>query len=277
MILPRSHLAAASICCLILCSGVAAQNPPVSETNRVLYYDEDGIQKPELAPTDFSSVVSNSCEYDGAGIVRISLVVNPQGKPEDVAPLYPFNDDLDKMAVGVAKVDHFVPGKRDGFPVAVAQELEIRLTLCTIKVVEKDGTTSSRLRLKSTPRQILFPSPKQPLPPLPPIDHQLPVTPELRKRLQEKRSDVSAPVPIETPEAEFPHDQRRNGSGGVCLVQLFVDAKGQPRALRIRRGINEAFDQKALDAVARYRFTPAKRGKDPIPVRMNIEVNFRSY
>jgi protein TonB len=271
----RCRLAVIAAACVTLCAGAAAQTPPTSKPNVVVYYNEDGIKAPELAPTDFSPVVSNDCEYHGAGIVRVSLVVNPNGRSEKVAPLYPFNDDLDKMAVGIAEVDRFSPGAKDGVPVSVAQELEIKLTLCTVRFVDKDGATSERLRLKSAPAQRLSPAPKQPLPPLPPIAGQIAATPELVKRYEKMKPSISAPVPVVTPEAEYPRELRKNGVGGVCLVRLVVDAKGQPQAMRIMRGINEQLNEKALEAVAKYRFMPAKKGKDPIPVGMSIEVNFR--
>jgi len=259
--------------CLILCNGAAAQSSPASEPN--VYYTEDGIKAPELSPADFSPVVSNNCEHDGAGIVRISLVVNPQGKSEKVAPLYPFNDDIDKAAVSIAEVDRFSPGAKDGVPVAVAQELEIKLTVCRVKIADKDGTASVRLRLKSAPVQRLFPAPKQQLPGLLPIVRQVPATPELAKQYSKLKPDHSSPVPLETPEAEWPSKLRN--VEGACLVSLVIDANGQPQAMRVVRGTNEQFDEKALEAVAKYRFRPAKKGNDPIPVRMSIVVNFKLH
>ncbi|MGA8087769.1 MAG: energy transducer TonB [Terracidiphilus sp.] len=267
------------VCCPILYNGAVAQTSPPSEPNGAVYYNENGIKSPELAPTDFSPVVSNNCEYEGAGIVRISLVINAQGNSDQVAPLYPFNDDIDKAAVSVAKVDRFSPGSKDGVPVAVAQELQVKLTVCRVSIVDKDGTTSARIRLKSAPVQKLFPAPKQPLPPLPPIEGQMTATPgsamQLAKEFAKLHPDYSHPVPLETPEAEWPAEQR--GREGICLVSLVIDANGQPQAMRIVRGTNEQFNEKALEAVAKYRFRPAKNGKDPVPVRMSIVVNFRLH
>jgi TonB family protein len=265
----------ATVCCPILCSRAVAQSSPASEPNAVVYYNEDGIKAPEFAPTDFSPVVLNNCEYEGAGIIRISLVVDPQGRSEKVAPLYPFNDDIDKAAVSIAGVDRFSPGTKDGVPVAVAQELEIKLTVCKVKIVNTDGTTTARLRLKSTPVQKLFPAPKQPLPALSPIVGQVPATPDAIKQYEKTKPKISPPVPLVTPAAEWPPKQQ--GLEGACLVRLVIDARGQPQALRIERGTNEQFNEKALEAVEKYRFTPAKKGGDPIPFRMSIVVNFKLH
>ena len=112
--------------------------------------------------------------------------------------------------VSIAEVDRFSPGAKDGVPVAVAQELEIKLTLCRVKILNKDGTMSDRLRLKSVPVQRLYPA-SQTLP-APPAFIQVPL--------------IQAPVPLETPEPEYPPELRARHIGGVCLTQLVVDAKG---------------------------------------------------
>jgi TonB family protein len=36
-------------------------------------------------------------------------------------------------------------------------------------------------------------------------------------------------------------------------------------------------DEKALEAVRKYKFKPAMKGGAPVPVMMSIEVNFRLY
>ncbi|WP_204101437.1 TonB family protein [Occallatibacter savannae] len=158
---------------------------------------------------------------------------------------------------------------------AIAQELEIKLTACRIKLEGKDGTTSVRLRLKSAPIQKLFPAPKEPLPGLLPSVGQVPATPELAKQLGKVKSDVTAPVALATAEAEWPPELRN--VEGLCLVRLVVDAKGEPQALRVEQGTNEQFNEKALEAVEKYRFKPARKGKDPIPIKMSIVVHFKLH
>ena len=279
-------LSALSVCCLILSIAAAAQTSPTNASNGLVYYEGDGIKRPALASTDASQFVSDDCKYDGAGIIRLSLVVNTAGGSENVAALYPFGDNLDKVAMAIAKLDHFIPGTKDGVPVPVAEELEVKLILCTIKVVDDDGKTSERIRLKSAPVQRLSPAPKQSLPSLSPAMASIPVTPENKKLIETMMSNTkvskanpgdSYPVPIKTPEAEFPPDLRARAMEGACLISVVVDANGSPQAMRVVRSMREEFDEKALEAVAKYLFSPAKKNKDAIPVRMLIEVNFRLH
>lgn len=263
------------LCLPVVWVRATAQTPSASEPKAVIFYNEDGVQSPALAQTDFSPVVSSKCEYEGAGIVRLSLVVNAEGRSEKVSPLYPFHDDIDKAAVSIAEVDRFSPGTKDGVPVAVAQELEVRLTACRIKTEGKDGTTSVRLRLETAPIQKLFPAPKHHLPALAVPVSQVPATAEMVKQLGKMRSDITPPVALVTPEAQWPQEMRN--VEGVCIVRLVVDAKGQPQALRIEQGTNKQFNEKALEAVEKYRFKPARKGQDPIPVMMSIVVHFKLH
>jgi TonB family protein len=89
---------------------------------------------------------------------------------------------------------------------------------------------------------------------------------------------VSAPVPIFQPEAEFSDEARRAKYQGVCLISLIVDAQGNPQNPRVLRALGMGLDEKALEAVRKYKFKPAmKDGRTPVPVMITIEVNFRLY
>ncbi len=89
---------------------------------------------------------------------------------------------------------------------------------------------------------------------------------------------ISAPVPIVWPEAEFSDEARRAKYQGVCLVSLIVDAQGNPQNPRVVRPLGMGLDEKALEAVRKYKFKPAlKDGRTPVPVMITVEVNFRLY
>jgi TonB family protein len=89
---------------------------------------------------------------------------------------------------------------------------------------------------------------------------------------------VSAPVAVFTPEAEFSDEARRAKYQGVCLISVIVDAQGNPQDPRVIRALGMGLDEKALEAVRKYKFKPAmKDGRTPVPVRITIEVNFRLY
>jgi TonB family protein len=89
---------------------------------------------------------------------------------------------------------------------------------------------------------------------------------------------VSAPVVLFEPEAEFSDDARRAKHQGVVLVSIIVDAQGHPQNARVVRALGMGLDEKAIEAVMKYRFKPAmKDGKTAVPVQINVEINFRLY
>jgi TonB family protein len=89
---------------------------------------------------------------------------------------------------------------------------------------------------------------------------------------------ISEPVPLIQPEAEFSDEARRAKYQGVCLIQIIVDAQGNPQNPRVVRPLGMGLDEKALEAVRKYKFKPAmKRDGTPVPVMVTVEVNFRLY
>jgi len=89
---------------------------------------------------------------------------------------------------------------------------------------------------------------------------------------------ISAPQPLLTPEAEFSDEARRAKYQGEVMITLIVDAQGNPQNPRVVRPLGMGLDEKALEAVRKYKFKPAlKDGKPPVPVIITIAVNFRLY
>ena len=88
---------------------------------------------------------------------------------------------------------------------------------------------------------------------------------------------VSQPVPIFTPDAEFSDEARRAKYQGVCEISVIIDAQGNPQSPRVVRPLGMGLDEKALAAVMRYRFKPAKKDGRPVAARIAVMVNFRLY
>jgi periplasmic protein TonB len=88
---------------------------------------------------------------------------------------------------------------------------------------------------------------------------------------------VSQPVPIFTPEAEFSDEARRQKYEGVCLISVIIDAQGNPQSPRVVRALGMGLDEKALQAVMKYRFKPARKDGKPVAVRISVMVNFRLF
>jgi periplasmic protein TonB len=88
---------------------------------------------------------------------------------------------------------------------------------------------------------------------------------------------VAAPQLIYAVDPEFSDEARRAKFQGVCVVSLVVDAKGNPQRVQVIRHLGMGLDQKAISAVKQYKFKPATLQGRPVPVEVNVEVNFRIY
>lgn len=88
---------------------------------------------------------------------------------------------------------------------------------------------------------------------------------------------VSAPQLIYSVDPEFSDEARRAKYQGICVVSVIVDAQGNPQHVRVVRPLGMGLDEKAVEAVKQYRFKPAVYKGHPVPVEVDVEVNFRIY
>ena len=88
---------------------------------------------------------------------------------------------------------------------------------------------------------------------------------------------VTAPVPIQMSEPEYSKEAKEAKFNGIVLVGLIVDTQGMPQNVHVLRGVGMGLDQNAIDAVKQYRFKPAMEGDKPVPVEVNLEVNFQIF
>jgi protein TonB len=86
---------------------------------------------------------------------------------------------------------------------------------------------------------------------------------------------VSAPVPTFKPEPEYSEEARKAKWQGAVLLELVVDADGVPQNIKVIRSLGLGLDQKAIEAVQKWRFKPGQKDGRAVPVFANIEVNFR--
>ena len=86
---------------------------------------------------------------------------------------------------------------------------------------------------------------------------------------------VSAPKLVYAPDPEYTKKAQEANYQGVCVIALIVDTEGKPERVHVLRHLGMGLDQKAVEAVKQYKFTPALLQGKPVPVQVNIEVNFR--
>jgi periplasmic protein TonB len=75
--------------------------------------------------------------------------------------------------------------------------------------------------------------------------------------------------------AAYPSGARADDVEGDVGVEIVVDREGRVVEARVVRPAGNGFDDAALTAIRRYRFTPAQREGNPVRVRMPWSVQFR--
>jgi periplasmic protein TonB len=88
---------------------------------------------------------------------------------------------------------------------------------------------------------------------------------------------VTAPRAIYDPDPEYSEEARKAKYQGSVLLWAIIGPDGRPHDLHIARSLGMGLDQKALDAVAKWRFQAATKDGQPVAVQVNIEVSFRLY
>lgn len=83
------------------------------------------------------------------------------------------------------------------------------------------------------------------------------------------------PVLLYKTEPEYSEEARKAKVQGVVILAAEVDENGRLRNIRVTRPLGLGLDERALGAVAQWRFRPATANGRFVPHSVSIEVNFR--
>jgi outer membrane biosynthesis protein TonB len=94
---------------------------------------------------------------------------------------------------------------------------------------------------------------------------------------------VAAPKVLHAPDPKLTDSARKNKLDGISVVGVIVGTDGKPYNVHLVRSMSEGLDQtlqpaaleqdqKAIEAVQRYKFRPATYQGRPVPVEVTIEV-----
>jgi TonB family protein len=59
------------------------------------------------------------------------------------------------------------------------------------------------------------------------------------------------------------------------MLSIVVNTDGKAEDVKVVKSLGMGLDEKAIEAVMKWRFTPGKNKGVPVKVRAQIEVNFR--
>jgi protein TonB len=90
----------------------------------------------------------------------------------------------------------------------------------------------------------------------------------------EPGGDVKSPKLIHYVEPAFSSSSKEAFVEGVVRLSTVVKLDGVPADVHVLKGLNSEEDQKAMDALAKWRFKPGTKNGQPVNVRVTVEVEF---
>jgi protein TonB len=83
------------------------------------------------------------------------------------------------------------------------------------------------------------------------------------------------PIPGNNPSPVYPEIARRAGVEGTVWVKIWVDKEGNPKKAQVIKSDAELFNQPAIEAAMKWKFTPAIMNNGPVAVWVSIPFKFR--
>lgn len=268
--------AALTICAIGISMGQSVGAVPAGLTDAVRVYAlGKDVSVPELLPRATGVFNNDDCKAKIDGKVVLFLIVDSEGEPRNIYFLRPAGTQIDEQALLIAEGDRFKPGVRDGAPVAVAISLELSLHSCLKLTALPEGKTKVSVQLTAQPEQHVTRAPSAPGEVVLTSGNGVPNPAPDPASFPRVGGGVTPPIPIITPLAEFSEEARRGRKQGECMVTVLVDRNGMARNPKVVRPLGMGLDEKAVEAVRRYRFTPAMKNGEPVVVLITVAVNFR--
>lgn len=79
------------------------------------------------------------------------------------------------------------------------------------------------------------------------------------------------------PQPEYSEQARTADYEGRVILWLVVGTDGRAHDIKVARSLGMGLDENAIKAVRRWKFKPSEYNGKPVPVQINVEINFRLH
>jgi TonB family protein len=91
------------------------------------------------------------------------------------------------------------------------------------------------------------------------------------------RDDIKFPKAIYTPEPDYTEAARKAKFQGIVVLTIVVDKTGRVARMRLDKTLGFGLDEKALQVLSVWRFSPTTRNGQPVAVQTPAEFSFNLY
>ncbi len=86
--------------------------------------------------------------------------------------------------------------------------------------------------------------------------------------------DVKPPEKLYAPQPKYSEEARKARVQGAVILQAVIDALGQVTEVKVLKGLSMGLTESAIATVRDWKFKPATRNGEPVPVYFNLVVTF---
>src|SRR4051794_12345164 len=86
---------------------------------------------------------------------------------------------------------------------------------------------------------------------------------------------ITPPRLVRKVEPKYCNAARADHVQGTVVLQLIVDERGRPIEITVLSPLGFGLDERAVAAVDKWEFVPARKADRPVRVLAHVEVNFR--
>jgi TonB family protein len=88
---------------------------------------------------------------------------------------------------------------------------------------------------------------------------------------------VTPPHATFAPPPEYTEQARKKKIQGTVMLSLTVAVDGTTRDIKVVKGVGYGLDEKAVETVSRWKFSPALKDGQPIEKEISVEVSFHLF
>ena len=85
---------------------------------------------------------------------------------------------------------------------------------------------------------------------------------------------MKPPKATRAPDPKFPDLPPDAEQRGTVVMLIGINAKGHVEAVRVLRSDEHAFETSAVNTVKKWKFRPAEKDGQPVPVQVTVEMKF---
>lgn len=92
---------------------------------------------------------------------------------------------------------------------------------------------------------------------------------------QRVTKDMKPPKATHSPDPQYPDLPADTEPNGIVVMLVGINPKGRVELVHVLRSSNAVFEASAVTTVRTWKFSPARKDGQPVPVQVTVEMRFQ--